>query len=221
MSEWWTYTLSDFLLFSPRTYYRLFELYNADVWPAQIAALALGLAILVLWRRDARLVAAILAALWLWVAWAYLLGRYDTINWAARYFAAGFALQALLLVWTGIIRRQLGLRPPADVFGAAGLATFLFALIVQPLIGPFVGRPWAQIEMFGIAPDPTVLATLGVLLAADQPHWGLLVLPLVWCAVSGATLWTMLAPEAPLLPAVAVLVLVLTGGKASYRRVPS
>ena len=37
MSEWWTYTLSDFLLFSPRTYYRLFELYNDEIWPAQIA----------------------------------------------------------------------------------------------------------------------------------------------------------------------------------------
>ena len=42
MSEWWTYTLSDFLLFSPRTYYRLFELYNAEIWPAQIVALTLG-----------------------------------------------------------------------------------------------------------------------------------------------------------------------------------
>ena len=30
MSEWWTYRLSNFLLFSPRTYYRLFELYNSD-----------------------------------------------------------------------------------------------------------------------------------------------------------------------------------------------
>ena len=33
MSEWWTYTLSDFLLFSPRTYYRLFELHHRALWP--------------------------------------------------------------------------------------------------------------------------------------------------------------------------------------------
>ena len=33
MSEWWTYRPSDFLLFAPRTYYRLFELYNAEIWP--------------------------------------------------------------------------------------------------------------------------------------------------------------------------------------------
>ncbi len=111
MSEWWTYSLSSFLLFSPRTYYRLFELYNADVWPLQIVTLALGLAILALiWRApvwSGRAVAAILVACWLFVAWAYLLERYDSINFAARYFAIGFALQAALLAWTGVIRDRL------------------------------------------------------------------------------------------------------------------
>ena len=29
--------------------------------------------------------------------------------------------------------------------------------------------------------------------------------PLLWCGISGATLWTMDAPEAPLLPALAVI----------------
>ena len=111
MSEWWTYSLTSFLLFSARTYYRLFELYNADVWPLQIVTLAAGLAILFLIVRGAawsgRVIAAILAALWLFVAWAYLLERYDPINFAARYFAIGFVLQATLLVWTGVIRDRM------------------------------------------------------------------------------------------------------------------
>ena len=42
MTEWWTYTLSDFLLFSPQTYLRLIELYQRDVWPLQIPMVALG-----------------------------------------------------------------------------------------------------------------------------------------------------------------------------------
>ena len=29
MSEWWTYRLSDFLMFSGATWYRLLELHNA------------------------------------------------------------------------------------------------------------------------------------------------------------------------------------------------
>jgi Family of unknown function (DUF6064) len=220
MSEWWTYTLSDFLMFAPRTYYRQFELYNAEVWPAQIAAIALGLAILALWRRrDARVIAAILAGLWLWVAWAYLFSRYDEINWAAKYLAAGFVAQALLLVAVGILHRTFRPRPYADPFGAAGLALFLFALLIQPLIGPLAGRPWTQMEIFGLAPDPTVVATLGLLLAAERPHWGLLVIPFLWCAISGATLWTMGLPDASVLPVAAVAVLVLTGWKARSRPV--
>jgi len=111
MSEWWTYTLTDFLLFSPRTYYRLFELYNAAVWPLQLVTLALGVAVLILILRggawSGRVVAAILASVWLLVAWAYLLERYDTINWAARYFAIAFAIQAAFLVCTGVIRDRL------------------------------------------------------------------------------------------------------------------
>ena len=42
MPEWWTYTLSDIQSFSLHSYYRLFELYNAAIWPGQIAAIALG-----------------------------------------------------------------------------------------------------------------------------------------------------------------------------------
>jgi hypothetical protein len=213
MSEWWTYSLSDFLLFSPRTYYRLFELYNSAIWPLQIVALALGVAILVLLLREVawrgRAIAAALAACWLWVAWAYFLKRYETINWAAEYFAAGFAVEALLLVWSGILRDRLRFRPSSDFIALAGLCIFLFALFVHPLIGPLAGRAWLQVELFGVAPDPTVVATLGVLLAAQRTRWELLVIPLLWCAISGATLWTMESPDAVVMPVAAALAIVL------------
>src|ERR1043166_153546 len=131
MSEWWTYSLSSFLLFSPRTYYRLFELTNADVWPLQIVTLTGGLAILFLMVRGpasgGRIVAALLAAFWLFVAWAYMLERYDPINFAARYYAIGFALQAALLVWTGVIRDRLRF----DSAGWIGIAFIVYALAVH------------------------------------------------------------------------------------------
>ena len=43
----------------------------------------------------------LLAACWLWVAWAFLFSRYATINWAATWFAGLFAVQAVLLVLAG------------------------------------------------------------------------------------------------------------------------
>ena len=214
MTEWWTYSLSDFLLFSPRTYYRLLELYNIDIWPAQIVALALGAVILALLRRDgvrqARVIAAILAGCWLWVAWAFHLHRYATINWAAPYFATGFAIEALLLLWMGLVRGQLRFRPGSDIASRVGLGIFIFALLGQPLMGPLLGRPWTQVEIFGVAPDPTAVATLGLLLTAvGRARWTFLLLPVLWCAVSGATLWTMESPDAVVPPLAAFLTLLL------------
>jgi hypothetical protein len=220
MSEWWTYSLSDFLLFSPRTYYRLFELYNLAIWPAHIVALALAAAILVLLRAGAgwqgRAILAILAGCWLWVAWTYLYERYDTINWAASYFAIAFALQAALLLWrAGFLAPSIRLR--SDMASRVGLALFLFAVLLFPLIAPAVGRPWMQAEMFGIAPDPTVIATLGVILVANgRALWELLVIPLTWCAISGATLWAMGSPEA-LVPVLAGCLAAISAIRKSRR----
>ncbi|MDZ4867737.1 MAG: DUF6064 family protein [Alphaproteobacteria bacterium] len=210
MSEWWTYSLSDFLLFSPRTYHRLFELYNEAVWPAHVAAVALAIAIAISLRRnDGRTVAAILAATWLWIAWAYHLDRYATINWTAVYFAAAFAFQSLLLLWTGVVRNALDLSSRLRI----GLALVAFALVIQPTIALLLGRPWTQSEIFGLAPDPTAIATLGILVMARRPHWHLLTIPILWCIFTGLTLWTMEEPDALVSPIAATLALAVAAWK--------
>jgi len=213
MSEWWNYRLSDVLLFSPQTYYRLFELYNREIWPLQVLTLVLGAAAAVMVfsgnGRLGRAVSAILAASWMWVAWAYLLHRYATINWAATWFGAAFAGQAAFLIWTGVVRDRLVYRATMSFRTRVGFGLLVFALFMQPLIGRPAGSPWAQVELFGIAPDPTVIATLGVLLTAERVPVTLMVIPVLWCAVSGATLWAMASPVAFVPPLAALVGLVL------------
>jgi hypothetical protein len=203
MSEWWTYRLSSFLLFAPRTYYRLFELYNAAIWPVQVAAVALGIGVVVRLRRQrsspsravAVAAAAILAACWLWVAVAFLAKRYASINFAATYFAWAFGVEAVLLIWAGA-RRRIELAWPGDLAGRVGLAMFLFALVLQPSVGPLLGRSWRQVELFGVAPDPTAVATLGMLLVARaRGRWMLMVVPVLWCVFTGGTLLAMKAAD--------------------------
>jgi uncharacterized protein DUF6064 len=219
MSEWWTYRLSNFLLFSPRTYYRLFELYNSEIWPGQVLALLAGLLMLALIRSGGpwqnRVIAATLATSWLWVAWAYHYARYASINWAATYFAGAFALEALLLLGLGVVK-ELRVRSRDSFISAAGIGLVVFALIVHPLIGPLVGRSWSQVEIFGIAPDPTVIATLGVLvLASGASTWLLLPIPILWCLVSGATTWTMHSVDAAVMPVAAAIALAARRGLPS------
>lgn len=209
MSEWWTYTLSDIAMFTRQTYYRLFELYNAAIWPAQIVTVAGGLWIATFVRRSdvrrGRLVSAILAVCWAWIAIAFHAERYATINRIAHYFAWGFAGEAALLAWTGVVRGRLLFDSSRDRIGRAGMGFFLFALAGQPLAGRLLGREWSQVEVFGVAPDPTAVATLGILLlVTGRSRWELLVVPLAWCAISAATLAGMGASEA-WIPAVAAL----------------
>jgi hypothetical protein len=220
MTEWWSYTLSDFLLFSPRTYYRLLERHNEAVWPAQIFTLGTGLVILgLLLRADARqgrVVSAISAILWGWIAWAFFWRRYSTINWAATYLVPLFALEALLLVWIGLIRGRLTFIVTRDAAAILGSALFILALLLYPTIAPLAGRGWHQAEIFGIAPDPTVIATLGLLLLAPgRRRWELLAVPVLWCVISGTTLWALGSPEAWVPPLAAVLALAASSWKQS------
>ena len=201
MSEWWSYRPSDFLMFAPRTYWRLFELHNEAWWPAPwllpLAGLA-AVACLLRWRLPAlRAVLAGLAAVWSFVAWAFLLQRYAPINSAAPVFAIGFGAQALALA-------VLATRPDLGVAArrgrrVAGLLLCAFGLLGHPLLAVVAGRPWTQAEVFGLAPDPTVIVTLGVLLWVQagpaRPTRRLLhalwTVALAWCAISAMTLWTM------------------------------
>lgn len=200
MSEWWSYGPADFLLFSPRVYWRMFELHNAAMWPLHLLTLTAGVAMMVLvarrQRNHGRWIALVLAAIWAFVAWSFLWTRYVTINWAVVYIAPAFALQAVLLVVASSLAGGLTF----DRHGLsawAGYLLFAFALAAQPSLAPLQGREWAATEVFGIAPDPTVIATLGLLLLARGKLVPLLVpIPVLWCLLSGITLWALGAPEA-------------------------
>jgi len=200
MPEWWTYRLSDFLLFSPRTYYRMFELYHGGIWPVHVIALASGASIAALARRvdiwAQRMVAGVLAAWWLWVGIAFHLNRYATINWSAKYFAALFVIQALLLVWHGIIRGRLPVRVSRNPANMMALGILLAASVVYPFAGRLAGREWTQVELLAITPDPTAVATLALLaLSIRRAPRSLIVIPVVWCAIGAATLWALGSAE--------------------------
>jgi hypothetical protein len=221
MSEWWTYRPSDFLLFAPRTYYRLIELYNAELWPAQLLALAAILAVLVTaWhgaRSAGRVVALVLALSWGFIAWRFHWRTYATINWAAACFAAAFVLQAVLLA-RAAWRDGLAYDGAPRTRRYAGLTIVAVALVVMPLAALALRRPWTQLEVAGLVPDPTAVLTLGLLVAARRSAWWLYPVPLLWCALTGLTLWTMESADAFLPPFAALIATAaLAGGQRRGR----
>jgi hypothetical protein len=166
VTEWWTYRLSSFLMFSPQAYWRLVERTNLEWWPAQLAAIAAGVAVAVgirgPWRAQ-RVALLLLALAWAWVGWAFAWRRYAEIFLGAQALALACWLQTGLLVaacaWPAVA---------APALRNAGALLVLAAALLYPLLVPVEGRPWTQAEVIGFLPDPTAVATLGALLGVSS-----------------------------------------------------
>jgi hypothetical protein len=197
VTEWWTYRLSDFLMFSPRTYWRLVENYNRDLWPLHAAAALAGAAVLAMLHgapRNAgargRWLAALLALAWWVPAGAFLGDRYADIYLGAPWLAAAFALQGLLFAAAGV----MGFDPPGAPPGrehsgfprTAGIALAWAGIVAYPSATAAFGL--SRIQMFGLMPDATALATLGVVLAW-RPRARLAAIPLLATLSGGLTWW--------------------------------
>jgi hypothetical protein len=199
LADWWTYTISDFLLFSRRVYYRMLVLYNRAIWPAHVFALAAGvLSVLALrlgTRQSSRGIFLFLVLAWGWIAWGFHLNRYASINWAAVYAFIAFAVQALIL-GIAALPGSLVLSWPRLLVSWLGLGIYLFALIVYPLIAVFSGRGWYEAELFALMPDPTALGTLGLLFLGNRLGLLLMPIPLLWSVLAALMLYGLGAPEA-------------------------
>jgi hypothetical protein len=217
MSEWWTYRLSDFLMFSAQTYERLLGRQHEARWPLQPVVMLALLALLALAGRTRRSVPLLLGALalaWAWVAADFLALRYARIYLGAPVMAGLFALQALLLAALCVMAWRRATPPLAWAPRAAAAVV----LLAWPLVAPFSGRPSTSAEWVGFTPDPTAVFTLCLLPALCGPRWAppLSLLPLATCAAGSATLH-LLQLSAAWLPLVAAIAACATGWAAARR----
>ncbi len=201
MTEWWTYQPEDFLLFSERVYWRLFEIHNQTLWPAQLLAIGFGaiIVLLVFGTRpwSDRAISTVMAASWLFVAWAYHWNTYATINWTARSAAILFAVEAFFFAWLGVVGGKLNFAMRRNPRCILSIGLILYAVFIHPLVPALAGRPLSMAEVFALMPDPTAIATLGLLGLSGGGSVVLMLLPIpvVWCLASWATLATMGAWE--------------------------
>ena len=203
------YSLSDFMLFSARVYFRMFELHNAALWPLHILAFIFGAFLIAAAIKPTRLrirsAYALLALAWLFIAWSFFLERYASINWAAVYVAPVFMLQAALLVYMAVRPEAPECAPLRNIRHGLATSTLVFSIIGYPLVAPVLGRSWNAAEVFAIAPDPTAIATLAILVIGRGMVTMLAaVIPLLWLIVTTLTLHTLGSPEFVLAP-IAVL----------------
>lgn len=199
MGEWTSYALQDFIPFTREVYLRLIERVSETYWPLPVVMPALALMVIVLtYTGRYRVAGLLLALLWGWVGYSFLLQFYANLNWAGHWFAGIFYAQALLLAIV-IFSVRGNSKPPPLLHGLG------FMLCIAGLCWPLLtlaGRDgWSQVEIIGIHPDPTALFTLGcvLLVLSGWRLWTTVAIPLLWCLISGLTLGVLGLPQAPVL----------------------
>lgn len=195
MSDLLSYSVSDFVSFSMEPYLALYKLYNDAIWPMQVVAAILTVLIfLIVWRgKDlsmayTRISYAVLAAMWCWIATKFHLERFATINIGAGIYAALFYAQAAFLLITALTAQTMTLVNQTGLLATFGRFIFVFGIAIWPIASVAGSGDVSYLHQFGLAPDPTALATLGiVMLATNRAKYLLSVIPLIWLGLAATT----------------------------------
>ncbi len=177
--------------FSREQFFEVFAAYNLSIWPAQVAAYAAGLAVLVLVFRPSRAATGatllLLSLMWVVNGAGYHWLAFAEVNPAARIFAAVFVAQAIALARAAFGAPRFRIAAGGGYRTWAGLALALYALLIYPFLGALAGHEWPAVPVFGVAPCPTTVFTIGVLLLGEWriARW-LLVIPAAWGLVGGS-----------------------------------
>ena len=183
------------LPFTTEEFLVVFEQYNQSVWPFQVILNLLALGSLILAfkriRHSEKIIPGILAFFWLWIGIAYHLAFFAAINPAARVFGVLNIVQGIVFLYFGVFKGRLSFRFPIDIYGITGSLLILYALILYPLIGYFLGHVYPKAPTFGL-PCPTTIFTFGLLLwTARKLPKVVLVIPFVWSLIGFSAALTM------------------------------
>ncbi|GGC16864.1 hypothetical protein GCM10011494_39690 [Novosphingobium endophyticum] len=201
------------LPFTRDRFFELFAAYNEAIWPAiPIFYLLAMIATLAAWRRHPQagcVVSGALAVMWAWAGLVYHGLFFTRINPAAWAFAFGFLLQAVIWAFQAGSRTAFGFEDRSPVRAMAGWAMIAYALLVYPALGLLSGEAYPALPMFGVAPCPLVIFTLGLMTWASKVHWWVWIVPLVWAIIGGSAAILLSVPQDWALPIAALAALAL------------
>jgi Family of unknown function (DUF6064) len=210
--------------FTAEQFFEVFASYNAAVWPMQVFAYLAGIAAVALVFRASRLstglVLALLALMWIVNSVGYHWAFFADINRAARIFGAVFAVQAVLLLATAFVAPSFRIAAAKDARTWFGLSLAAYALAIYPVLGRFAGHSYPAVPVFGIAPCPTAIFTIGLLLLGSwrTARW-LLLIPGLWGVVGGSAAILLGVPQDyGLIAALLVAIGFALAGRAGFAR---
>ncbi len=142
-----------------------------------------------------RVVTGVLVLLWGWIGIAYHMVFFAGITPAAWLFGTLFLVQAALLGWIGLAKGRLRFGWPGLLRGSTAAALIVYALLVYPALGVWLGHGWTGGPTFEL-PCPTTIFTIGMLGLAVAPiPRTLWVIPILWSGIGSSAAWLLAIPQ--------------------------
>ncbi len=188
------------LPFSRLEFLQVFSVYNQSIWPIQILVAALGaVAIALLFSSKdwaGRSIATILAMFWTIMGVGYHWLFFSKISAGAYLFGGLFLVAALIFLVEGTVKNRVRFVVSWDFRGWSALMLIAYSFVVYPILGLVATHPYPVTPLFGVAPCPTTIFTLGLLSLASHPRPMLLaVVPIVWAAIGGTAAFLLDVPQ--------------------------
>lgn len=170
--------------FTVEEFLGVFISYNNSVWPFQFVLFLSALYVIILALKNTnysnKVIISILIFYWSWMGLVYHILFFSRINPAAYVFGIVFILQALLLYKAGIRDKKLNFIWQNNLESYTGAILILYALIIYPLLGMYLGHSYPGNPTFGL-PCPTTIFTFGILLwSIKKVPYYILIIPIIW-----------------------------------------
>jgi hypothetical protein len=181
------------LPFTTNEFLEVFKSYNQNVFPLQILFYIIAFFSIYLvfskQKNKSKIISLILSFFWIWIGAVYQIIFFSAINKAAYIFGLLFILQGILFLYHGVIKDNISFEYRNNNFNYFGIVFILYALVLYPLLGFFLGHQYPYSPTFGL-PCPTSIFTFGILLLINKKIPVItIVIPLLWSIIGfGAAL---------------------------------
>ncbi|WP_038051435.1 DUF6064 family protein [Thioalkalivibrio sp. ALJ1] len=188
------------LPFDGPTWLAILDQYNQAIWPLHgVAALFVLVSIamaLFSGHFAGRAIGLLMGVLWAWIGLTFFGGSLAPYHFAAHWLAGVFVAQGLMMVFALTVMGRGAFAWPGGWAGLLAVVLMFYAVVAYPLVGLALGdTSWSQLSYVGVAPGPTMLLTLGLLLLGyPRPPLILAIIPCLWALVTAYMAWELGMP---------------------------
>ena len=175
-------------------FYSTLQSYNETFWYMIIITFLLGFVVVYLAARksksSSKVISAILSFLWIWSGIVFFIIYYGPMDaeflglvMPGVWYLGGilFLLQGFLFLIFGVVKSSLSFRLGGDWFSVVGALMVVYAMVIYPIIGFLTGYVYPRYPVFGIAPCPLTIFSLGLFQWSDRKMpIAIAAIPFIW-----------------------------------------